>query len=437
MMSTSWFWFFAFILSAGTLAVLVRPLVRRTGGAAGPGDESATTAVFRDHKRQLDADRAAGALTTAEHDLAQKELLERFGAELSSLKDAPAPASSRMRQMAALVAVIAVPIAAFGLYTYLGNPTAPSDNPHGAASVAATDPKVVAMIDQLAERMKANPEDGAGWALLARSYMRMGRFDASSAAFAEAAKRTPDDANLYADWADVLAQTQGAKITGKPLELVNRALAIDPNHMKSLALLASEAMDRNDRPAAIAAWTRLRAQLAPGSEGAKEIDGLLAELGAPPGSMPAATTVPVAPPAPTAVPAGAPKPVAGAAATSASPTVAAGATVDGQVELDARLKDKIGAGDTLFIFARAPSGSRMPLAIVREPVGTFPRTFSLTDAMAMSPAATISSAKSVVIEARISKGGGAVPQPGDLSGVSAEVTPGTRNVRVVLDRVLP
>ena len=432
MMSPSWFWFFAFVLSAATLAVLVRPLVRRTGSATGPADESATAAVFRDHKRQLEADRATGSLTTAEHDLAQKELLERFGAELASLKDVPAPPTSRMRRMVALIMVIAVPVVALGLYTYLGNPTAPSDNPHGDASVAATDPKVVAMIDQLAERMKANPEDGAGWALLARSYMRLGRFDASAAAFEQAAKRTPDDAGLYADWADVLAQTQGAKITGKPLELVNRALAIDPNHMKSLALLASEAMDRNDRPAAIAAWTRLRAQLAPGSEGAKEIDGVLAELGAPPGTAPGAS-VPAS-----AVPAAAPKPVTGSAATTAaSHSATAAAAIDGQVELDAKLKDKVGAGDTLFIFARAPSGSRMPLAILREPVGAFPRTFSLTDAMAMSPAATISAAKSVVIEARISKGGGALPQPGDLSGVSAEVAPGARNVRVVIDRVLP
>jgi cytochrome c-type biogenesis protein CcmH len=429
MMSTSWFWFFAFVLSAGTLAVLVRPLVRRAGGAVGLGDESATAAVFRDHKRQLDADRATGTLTTAEHDLAQKELLERFGAELATLKDVPAPAASRTRRMIALVMVIAVPIGAFGLYTFLGSPTAPSDNPHGDASVAATDPKVVAMIDQLAERMKANPEDGAGWALLARSYMRMGRFDASAAAFAEAAKRTPDDAGIYADWADVLAQTQGSKITGKPLELVNRALAIDPNHMKSLALLASEAMDRNDRPAAIAAWTRLRAQLAPGSEGAKEIDGVLAELGAPPGNAPAAAL-----PAPAA--AAAAPPVTGSAAT-ATPSAAANATVDGQVVIDAKLKDKVGAGDTLFIFARAPTGSRMPLAILREPVGAFPRMFSLTDAMAMSPAATISAAKAVVIEARISKGGGAAPQPGDLSGVSAEIAPGARNVRVVIDKVVP
>jgi cytochrome c-type biogenesis protein CcmH len=433
MMSTSLFWLFAVLLSAATLAVLVRPLVRKSAGTGAPGDESAATAVFRDHKRQLDADRASGALTAAEHDLAQKELLERFGSELASLKDVPASAASRPRWLAALAMVIAVPVVALALYAYLGNPTAPSDNPHGDPAVAVTDPKIVAMIDALAERMKANPEDGAGWALLARSYMRMGRFNASASAFEEAAKRVPDDPSLLADWADVLAQTQGAKISGKPLEILNRALAIDPNHLKSLALLASEAMERGDRPAAIAAWQRLRAQLPPGSDGAKEIDGVLAELGAPPGPGPVGGT-----PAPAAPLAAAKPPVPAAAPTApVAPAAGTATSIDGQVELDPKLRDKLGAGDILFIFARAPSGSRMPLAVVREPVGAFPRTFSLNDAMAMAPGATISAAKSVVIEARVSKGGGAVAQPGDLSGVSAEIAPGARNVRVVIDRVMP
>ena len=432
-MSTTLFWLFAFLLSAGTLAALARPLVRRSAGTAGLGDESAATAVFRDHKRQIDADYAAGALTAGERDLAQKELVDRFGAELKSIPAAPVQAASRPGRIAALVTVIAVPVGAFVLYAFLGSPAVPSDNPHGEIGTNGTDPKIVAMIDQLAERMKANPEDGNGWELLARSYMKLGRFNASAAAFEEAAKRLPPNPQLLADWADVLAQTLGRKINGKPLEIVNRALALDPNHLKSLALLASAAMERGDNPAAIAAWRRLRAQLPDGSEDAKDIDGVLVELGASPGPASGAGAM-AAVPAGTAATA---KPQAKEAVPAAATAAASAATIEGRVELDAKLKEKIGADDTLFIFARAPSGSRMPLAIVREPVGAFPRTFALTDAMAMSPAATISAAKSVVIEARVSKGGTAMSQPGDLVGVSAEVAPGARNVRIVIDKVVP
>ena len=88
-------------------------------------------------------------------------------------------------------------------------------------------------------------------------------------------------------------------------------------------------------------------------------------------------------------------------------------------------------------YARDPSGSRMPLAVMRGTAAELPKAFSLTDAMAMTPASTISKAKSVVVEARISKSGNAMPQAGDLRGASAAVTPGTGNVRIVIDQVVP
>ena len=94
-------------------------------------------------------------------------------------------------------------------------------------------------------------------------------------------------------------------------------------------------------------------------------------------------------------------------------------------------------GDTLFIFARNAEGSRMPLAILRGTAAELPKSFALTDAMAMTPAQTISLAKSVVVEARISKAGNAAPQTGDLRGTSAPLTPGATNVRIVIDQVIP
>ncbi len=94
-------------------------------------------------------------------------------------------------------------------------------------------------------------------------------------------------------------------------------------------------------------------------------------------------------------------------------------------------------GDTLFIYARNAEGSRMPLAIMRGTAGDLPKAFALTDAMAMTPAQTISLAKSVVVEARISKAGNAMPQPGDLRGASAPIAPGAANVRIVIDQVVP
>ena len=93
--------------------------------------------------------------------------------------------------------------------------------------------------------------------------------------------------------------------------------------------------------------------------------------------------------------------------------------------------------DTLFIFARAVDGPRMPLAVQRATVRDLPRAFVLDDSMAMAPGFTISSAKSVVVEARVSKSGNAAPAAGDLVGKSPPLAPGSANIHVVIDTVNP
>ena len=79
----------------------------------------------------------------------------------------------------------------------------------------------------------------------------------------------------------------------------------------------------------------------------------------------------------------------------------------------------------------------MPLAVLRGTAAELPKSFALTDAMAMAPGMTISRAKNVVVEARISKSGNATPQAGDLRGTSTAVAPGANGVRIVIDQVVP
>src|SRR5262245_3317822 len=83
MASSPLFWLIALVLVAGILAWLVRPLLRRATTVDAPEDVSATTAVYRDHKRQVEADLAAGAITQQEHDAAVAEVTRRFGEELA------------------------------------------------------------------------------------------------------------------------------------------------------------------------------------------------------------------------------------------------------------------------------------------------------------------------------------------------------------------
>jgi cytochrome c-type biogenesis protein CcmH len=101
------------------------------------------------------------------------------------------------------------------------------------------------------------------------------------------------------------------------------------------------------------------------------------------------------------------------------------------------LAAKVSMADTVFVFARAEGGSRMPLAVLRGSARQLPLRFTLDDSMAMTPAAKLSGANAVRIEARISRSGNATPQPGDLVGMSDVVKPGAREVNIVVDKALP
>jgi cytochrome c-type biogenesis protein CcmH len=410
MASSPLFWIVALALVAGILAYLVTPLLRRATRVDAPADESATTAVYRDHKRQVESDLAAGVITRQEHDAAIAELTRRFGEELAHAGDTSAHVSERTRWVAAIALVAVVPVIAGTLYFSLGNPAAMSA-PAAKAQAAdhTSDPEMLKMVDQLAKKLSANPEDGEGWALLGRSYRVLERFDAAAMAYGEASKRLPPSASLYTDWAEAVAQAQGRTLVGQPTELLERAVKLEPEHPKTLALLGAAAMERNDRPAAIAAWTKLRALLPPDSAQLRQIDEALAQAG-------------------TAKPTAAP---------TASPQAGAGKSVAGRIEVDPKLAKSVAAGDTVFIYARDPEGSRMPLAAMKLRGSDLPRAFALTDEMAMSPAAMISKAGKVVIEARVSKSGDVKPQAGDLAGSSAAVAPGATDVRVTIDRVVP
>jgi uncharacterized RmlC-like cupin family protein len=95
-------------------------------------------------------------------------------------------------------------------------------------------------------------------------------------------------------------------------------------------------------------------------------------------------------------------------------------------------------GERLEFTAEAgPGAPRMPLAIVRKQVKDLPASFTLDDSLAMGPGMGLSSAQQVVVGARISRSGQAMPQPGDLEGLSAPVAVGSQGVVVEISRALP
>jgi cytochrome c-type biogenesis protein CcmH len=417
-------WIIAASLVAVALAFVLTPLLRARKSESSAAAQPLNVAVYRDQLAELEADRHAGTLTGEHYERARLELEQRLLEDVGDkdTRDNGTPAAGALRSRGAAVVVgLAVPLLAVGLYFTVGTPRAlaplapPQDASHGVSGE-----QIQAMVTKLAERMKQNPEDAKGWFMLGKSYSVLGRFDDAVAAYAQAEKRNPADAQLLADYADALAMANGRTLSGEPEKLVLRALKINPDHAKSLALAGTAAFDRKDYAGAIRHWERLVAQAPPGSEMARGVQSGIDEARGLLGRGALGT------------PAAAEKPVAGNAA-SAAPTTAGGKGVSGKVTLAPALAAKAGPGDTLFVFARAAQGPRMPLAILRRKVSDLPLVFTLDDSLAMSPQMRLSGVPQVIIGARISKSGDATPRSGDLQGASQPVGNAARDVTVVID----
>lgn len=298
---------------------------------------------------------------------------------------------------------------------------APADAASGAAAAHRGLPadRLERMIEEMTQRVKADAKDSSAWALLAHSYGMLGRFDESIKAYARLAELLPDDAQVMADYADALAVAQGRNFKGEPEKLLQRALALDPKNVKALLLAGTEAFERQAYAESIGHWERARA-LATEPRTIGQIDSGLAEARA----------------LQTRVAASAPG-SARVAKGTVTPAATEGQSVSGRVSLAPALASRAAPDDTVFVFARSTLGSRMPVALLRRKVRDLPLDFRLDDTMAMVPEVRLSALSSVVIGARVSKRGDAVPQAGDLQGFSPPVAVGSRGVKLEIAEVLP
>lgn len=411
------FWILAAALVVAVLLALLRPLLRPAAAAA---DEAAASnlRILREQLAELDAELAAGSLAPEQHAGARAELERRVLEETRAAEAAPAAAGGRR---SALVLAVAVPALAVLLYAQLGN-RAGLDAVIAQPPSQASPQDVEALVQRLAERMQAKPDDPLGWALLARAYAGMQQFDRARDAFAEAVRRNPPDAQLLADYADAMAMAQDRSLQGEPEKLVLQALKIDPDHLKALALAGSAAMQRQDPSGALVHWLRARRVAEPGSPFAQGLEASIADAVAAGGRPPAGAL------------AAAPGPRPAAPATQPMQGGPQAAPLRVAVRVAPALAARLQPGDTLFVFARAAEGPRMPLAIVRQPAAAGPLNVVLDDSTAMAPELRLSQFAQVVVGARITRSGNATPQPGDLEGQSAPTASAGR-VEVLIDRV--
>ncbi len=412
------------------LPALLRRRPARTAGGTPIDAARANVQVLREQLAALDAEHATGGVDDAQYRLARAEIERRALEEHQSAEAQPVGARRSLKT--ALVIGLFIPVFAVLMYAALGQPQALDAALAGAPAGEVTQPQIEAMVDGLAKRLESrtSPQEGdlQAWTMLANSYAVLQRFPEASKAYARARALSPDNAQLLVDHADVMAMMQGQSIEGEPGRLVMRALQLEPNNLKALTMAGSWAFERRDYAGAVTYWSRAEPLAPPGSEFSTGLANSLqqaraaaAQTGSPQASVDAR-----------------PLPPAGATAgKDARPAAAALAHVSGEVQVTEVLAKRVRPTDTVFVFARAADGSRMPLAILKRPAGDLPFAFTLDDSSAMGPQFKISGVKQVVIAARISPNGDATPRSGDLTGQIGPVDVGSGKLVLMIDSVVP
>lgn len=405
----------AALMLAAALAFVLPPLLRG----------SARTDSTSDARRLLgllDESHRSGILSDAEYAAKRAELGER----LLGAFDAPSTPSRRGFPFAVAVALL-LPALAIALYRIVGTPAALAPDALTTAQAPADHQQdMTQAIANLAAKLKANPDDAEGWALLGRAYEATQRFAQARDALAHAyalAKGDPDTAVAYAEALALASDSR--RIEGKSRQILETALKAAPDNQRGLWLLGIGEYQHKQYDSAIATWQHLLAVLPKDSDIGDSVRQQIARAQAERD--------------------GKPLPAEETQTASAAPaeTTDTAAPADGpqlhvEVSLDPRLADKLAPGDVLFVYAKAANGPPMPLAIQRLSADKLPVTVVLTDGMGMLPSMKLSQFPQVVIGARVSKSGNALPQSGDMQTLSKPLSVRmTAPIKLTIDQVVP
>lgn len=249
--------------------------------------------IYKEQIDRLDQDIASGLLAPEQAALSVREIETRVAQEVlpdaadkSATSSKATTDSSPFRSRATVLALgIGLPVLALGIYAVVGSPNAvlvaatlSAGSPHHRAANRGQ-PDVQSMVTSLAKKLEQDPDNPQGWAMLARSYKVMGNTIEAEKAYDRAGSFLMKDPQLLADYADVAVANAKGDFTGKPTQLLERALAIDPKHPMALWLAGTAAMQRQDQKAAKAYFQRLLKELPPGSDDAQMVESILAKLG--------------------------------------------------------------------------------------------------------------------------------------------------------------
>ncbi len=398
---------------------LTRPYWRAPGAAL-LRRKAANVAVYRSRLAEIDAEAEAGVIEAEAASQLKQELAARLLQDAEQPSEAPAE-TDRRRWAATAVVVVVLAVFAGVFYWQQGSWRTQELVALAAVSPGAAQQDAVGeMVDKLAAKLEQSPDDLEGWAMLGRSYFVMERYGDAARAYAELNKRLPQpEADLLVAEGESLGLARDRDLMGRPLELFQQALKLDPENGKGLWYAGLAAAQARDLRAARDYWQRLSQQELP-PELRSVLQEQLAQLASALGE-----SAPATPPA--------------AKAEEPAPAAASqGPQLRLKVALSPELAAKAPPGSMLFVFAKAEQGPPMPLAVQRLPGAKLPLEVVLDDSMAMMPQLKLSQFDRWTVTARITAGGSVKAESGDWEGSrTVSGVESAQPIALTIDRVVP
>jgi len=265
------FWIIAALFILFALWFVLPPLLQKASDNGSDDLRAANVLIYKDQLKEMETDLKNGLISESQYQQDKEELERRLLDDVNAPSSDLSSSKTATRKLAYGVGMF-IPIGVIGFYFLIGNPqgldpsqatqTAPATQPGGPMS----NQQIAANVEKLAKKLEQNPNDAPGWLMLARSYLLMERFADAAAAYERATALTPNDASVWADYAEASAMANGQRLTGKPTDAINRALQIDPKNQKALDLAGSAAYQTGDYKKAIEYWQKLLTELPAGSE---------------------------------------------------------------------------------------------------------------------------------------------------------------------------
>lgn len=448
------------VMTLAAIAFVALPLWFGTRANPQANRREQNLEILRQQAADLEAERKAGSIDEDEYEESRLELERRVLDETKQEQDEKSGKSMVAPRICAAALVVIIPVAASLLYMAYGRYTAMDPQflalmeEQGARTRGHSASEMTKMLDQMQKDLEADPMNANGWYRLGNTAGQMERFDIAVEAFKKLNALVPNNPDIIADYADMMAAANGRVVTPEVSQLLHKALRLNPNQWKALALLAIDSWDRQMYTDAALYWTRLLKVVPNDFPDRDQIEANIQEA-----TRLAEVNNQISKSSPNASAqakadadkleevkreARARQAVAGDAAPAkqAMPATASAADVRfvaGTVTISADMLKNAGADDTVFIYARPAVGSKMPVAFTKVKVRDLPYKFRLDETMQMAMGAdTLGTVEEVIVGARVSKTGNFMPQSGDLEGeAAAPVKVNTDSISVEISAARP